>query len=93
MAFANDMFSLHALFPRVNRKHLCAALANERQEPGGRVAGVVDSIPEPLGELNVVRFARKARFYPAEEKCIAALLEEGQARFLHQDLLGARPRA
>jgi hypothetical protein len=45
VVFANDTFSLHSLFSRLNRKHLCAALASARQEPGGRVAGYVDLIP------------------------------------------------
>jgi hypothetical protein len=171
VVFANDTFSLHALFSRLNRKHLCAALSSERQEPGGRVAGYVDSIPrsffvqglrthrwvrtsifaldrdalavlkhrlyrpeleelvrsiadpeqffsprvdpclaqhlrawlfsaespyawygaEPLGELNVARFARKARSV-LQEKCIAAVLEEGQAWFLDIKTYSVRER-
>jgi hypothetical protein len=40
---------------------------------------------EPLGELNVARFARKARSI-LQEKCIAPVLEEGQAWFLDLDI-------
>jgi hypothetical protein len=171
VVFANDTFSLHSLFSRLNRKHLCAALSSDRRDPGGRVAGYVDSIPrsffvqglrthrwvktsifaldraalavlkhrlyrpeleelvqsvadpeqffspridpclaqhlrawlfdaespyawygaETLGEVNVARFARKARSI-LQEKFISALLEEGQAWFLDIKTYSVRER-